>query len=152
MIQDLTEDEVRQDLALVVKERERLETEEMVLRQVLDLVIGQGRPASKPQLKPESQPRADADSDAHVPAKPATRPGSKRGPIKQIMRADAGRPWRAAEIRALLQERGYEVRPTNVRVTMRRMAEAGELVKVAEGQYVLPKSPDNGRLPLEEDD
>ena len=153
MIKGLTEQEVRADLARIQAARERLETEEMLLRQVLDLLPRRApaAPPSNPTADDEpsdTRTRHDSAEGVGTPVRPPApqagkQPTSKRGPIKLVMASERGRMWTAAELRAALAQRGHDLSASNMRVTLRRMANRGEITKVADGQYTLPPS-DNG--------
>ena len=149
MIANLTEDEVRADLNRVRVERERLEIEEALLHQVLDLVktghtsIDQSI-ERRTHLAKLSRDRAEAELEPVVP-RPVSNGEPQRAPrqnrrhaITAIMRADPERSWSNADMHKALTERGADVTPVNVRVTLQRMERDGELVRVGRGVYKLP--------------
>jgi hypothetical protein len=138
-LMDVPEEKVRQDLLRIQQEQRRLHAEEDLLTRVLALRGVKTPPARKPDLTLTFGVGEQTLADA----KPA-RKGSKRGHIQAIMRDDTERSvWRAADVLRALKERGVDMTMQNVRVTLRRMADAEQLEKVGAGQYQL-RSP-NGQ-------
>ncbi len=150
-IENLSEDDVRADLARVRAARERLELEESLLVQVLDLVItgpkspveGMARTAHLARLRAERNavvhaPSAGGKADAE---RGTTRPRrqNRRAAIRAIIRSDPKRDWTPAEIDYELVLRGVETTRDAVRMTLQRMTKAGELVRTARGLYKLPR-------------
>jgi hypothetical protein len=81
---------------------------------------------------------------AAVEVKAKAKPVPKREPILNIMREyerlnpNLVNAWTAPAMREALEERGFEATTNNVRVTMKRMVEAGQLALDEDGEFVLP--------------
>lgn len=147
------------------REREQLEAEEAALEHLLVVIRGP-RPIKRLSVTPkglkavaslaaqladddrdDQRPEATAhgmpaDAQAHgrdageAPRNGA--PSSKRAPILAIMREHPEkRGWSPAQMRTELARRGISVSPNSIRVTMARMANAGQLTRPGNGLYSL---------------
>jgi hypothetical protein len=135
----LSPEEVRAELASIRRQRETLETAEQVLQNLLELL----ELSSLPPAKAASS--SDADlllSDGTAVEIKSGR--SKRGLILAIIKTDPTRYWTPAEIHAALTQRGVDVSRENVRVTLRRMNQAGELGKIGQGKFRLHREASEG--------
>jgi hypothetical protein len=68
------------------------------------------------------------------------KPANKRPAILAVMQEDAERTWSPAEVREAIQSRGLaagSMEAQTFRITLRRMAQRGDLVRVADGRYKL---------------
>lgn len=134
----VTASEIRAELVAIRNEKERLELAEQVLGSLLDLVPADEAPRAV--LAPEATKASDDSAESISDSSPLPAPRSNREAILEIMATDAGRSWNAPTVRSLLEERGVEITPENLRVTLRRMAKRGELDKPAQGQFRLPRN------------
>lgn len=88
-----------------------------------------------PELRRETAP---SRSYAASPRRRGNGRSNKRAPIKRIMESAPEREWRPGEISRALAEQGVSLSRDGTRVTMNRMVETHELVKLGEkGGYVL---------------
>jgi hypothetical protein len=122
-------EKVVQDLIAVREERVRLENHETLLERTLELIV-------------EQDPRAAAFLEA--PGSPSTPFGPLRMQIRRLLASYAFRdtaPWLPRDVLAALTASGSRgVTIDNVRVTMRRMAQDGELLEGEGMQFKLPSA------------
>ncbi|WP_157260646.1 hypothetical protein [Patulibacter minatonensis] len=64
-----------------------------------------------------------------------------RAAILEAMHTDHGRRWTPKDVHARVRDQGSQMSAPNVRVTMQRMAKSGQLVRIAEGEYVIDGVP-----------
>ena len=128
-------DEMERDL------REQLE------RIKFELVIVAGAKAVKGANRKPTADRIVVDSfaGAGTSAVAAQRQrgqrSSKREPIKRVMQTAPDREWRPGEVARALDKQGIKLSRDGTRVTMNRMVEENELLKLGEGGgYMLPSS------------
>ena len=145
-IGQLTEEDVRADLARIRQAREKLELEETLLLQVLDLVRSDKTSGAERSLRPDNLGRLAAARHAasgrptagSTPNAPLRAGRGQRLAITRMMRVDPARTWTSAEMHEALAKRGSDVTAGNVRMTLQRMERAGEISRVARGKYKLP--------------
>jgi hypothetical protein len=135
---ELSPNEVRAELAAIRRQRERLETAENVLQNLLELLDLSEGPA---KVATDSGADMVLSDGTEVEVKSGR---SKRGLILTIIKTDPGRYWTPAEIHGALTERGVDITRENVRVTLRRMNQAGELGKVGQGKFRLHREASEG--------
>jgi hypothetical protein len=114
--------EIEADLALVVAERERLQTEEVFLRTVLKLVGSADREdeASEPNDAPQSGRKPTA-----------------RDHILAVMRPRGFEPWAIPGIIAAVQKRNPDAQPPAIRLALRRLEKDGVLMRDQHKNYRL---------------
>jgi hypothetical protein len=133
-LKTLSRNDIVKDLQRVRDERERLELEEQVLKGLLDLISATRVSGASGEI--DALFRDEGGNMTAVEIKTAGAHGaSKRAVIHTIIQTQPERIWRMGEIDAYLVERGIEMTKQNLRVTLRRMAQAGEIEKVADGRY-----------------
>ena len=136
---DYTRGQVDRDVAAIDGAVRLLESEREALMAIRPLLPDDRDDAQRTNTESPDQPPA-----AHAVA-PARRQHTRRGgtqeAIRAIMREPEARPWwRPPAMRKALLDRGFEASTNLVGVSMRRMADRGELRRNDDGDYALPES------------
>jgi len=132
-LSDLSYSDIQNELVEVRRERDRLDTLERMLQSLLDLVTNDApNPVDQRTDRRTSSGDALFEDGTDMGGR-----GANRRAILAVMATDPARSWVQREVRDQLQQRGVEMTPENLRVTMRRMADKGELVKPAQGRFKL---------------
>jgi hypothetical protein len=113
--------------------RQRLEAEEAALTQLLAFLRSlSGEAASSDASQTEF---AGIEEMVRNQGEPTKRQVPKRGPIMELMREQPEREgWTPREVRDALASRGIEGTVNLIRVTLRRMEDAGQLARLADGR------------------
>lgn len=123
---------VIEELRSVRAERRTLDSKEALLERLADLIVARG----------------GEDARAIEEYRDTLLGGTLREQILQIMRSNVRKAqWVPRELVSGLAQRGTEVTLDHARVTMRRMAESGELLKPKADKLLfrLPAEPRNAR-------
>jgi hypothetical protein len=118
-----------------------------LLKQVLAFLDGTQPGEDEGGAGDEERPGAPENGG---PKTQRPRPTSKRAPILEIMRdylrasPDTDQWWTAAEVREALEHHGITGSRNLIRLTLRRMVEAGQLQSNDEGNFALPEVEEGG--------
>lgn len=117
---------------LAKQSRSRLKEMELQIQEQIEGLQAQGR-LIKRALAEQDQGAAKDRSERPSPETMRRRRGPLREAITEIVRGDVTRIWLPSDVRAALAERGVNADLEAVRVSLRRMGEAGELARPSDG-------------------